>query len=144
MRKINKKGFTLVEVVVVMSIIAVLALLTVGAIKSARFTSRTTTHITNAKILQAGMKAYFAKHKIYPPATEGDTGPNGWDSYPFDMLAEQLNVTLTPTSECHNENGWADGGGQVWIQTGSRHYTISPYDGDCHDTEDMLSSRIIQ
>ena len=60
-----KKGFTLIELVVVMAIIAVLAALVVGAIIVARNTSLETANRTNGKTLQTGFEAVYASTRAY-------------------------------------------------------------------------------
>jgi len=145
--KIKNKGFTLIEVVVVMAIIAVLAVLITGAIQTARNVAKETTHRSNAKTIQAGMEAYYSKNKQFPPATEGGNGLFGSESISFEMVAANdpnyLNVTLSPTPECNvGSDEWGNGGGQVWIPTDRQHYTITPYDAVCSNA--MLSDQIIQ
>lgn len=61
----TKKGFTLVEIVVVMAIIAVLATLVVGAITVARNVAKETTHRANAKTIQTALEAKYARDKRY-------------------------------------------------------------------------------
>lgn len=125
----NKQGFTLIEVVVVMAIIAVLAMLIIGAITVARNTAKETTHRSNAKNIQAGMEAYFAKNKAYP-ATSGTVS--------FTTAGASANVTLTLTSEC-TVAAQAGGGTVLYTSSG---YTITPYDSAC--TAGMGSDAISQ
>lgn len=126
----NIRGFTLIEVVVVMAIIAVLAALVVGAINVARNTAKETTHRSNARTLEAGMQAYYARHRTGPPANYID----GYiDSYSFTQLANVLDVHLTPT-ECDTTT--KTGGGSVWICDLSYgayagYYVIVPYMANC-------------
>lgn len=61
----KQKGFTLIELVVVMAIIAVLALLVIGAIIVARRTATETTNRSNMKTVQTALEATFAKYKTY-------------------------------------------------------------------------------
>ena len=65
MKRDLKKGFTLIELVVVMAIIAVLAALVVGAIIVARNTSLETANRTNGKTLQTGFEAVYASTRAY-------------------------------------------------------------------------------
>ena len=74
MRKLKRKeGFTLIELVVVMAIIAVLALLIIGAITVARNTAVETANRSNARGIQTGIEAYYAQNKDYPAITAGTT-----------------------------------------------------------------------
>jgi len=122
----NKQGFTLIEVVVVMAIIAVLAILVVGAITVARNTAKETTHRSNAKTVQAGLEAYFAKNKSYPATTS---------TYSFNVVATNaatatppgVGVVLAGTSEC-TVTAQLGGGTVLFTSSG---YTITPYDSAC-------------
>lgn len=66
MKKTSKKGFTLIELMIVMAIIAILAVLGIAAINSARKTARDTQRRANAKSIQTGLEAYYATYKAYP------------------------------------------------------------------------------
>jgi prepilin-type N-terminal cleavage/methylation domain-containing protein len=65
----KRKGFTLIELVVVMAIIAILSVLVIGAITVARRTSTETANRGTAKSIQTGLEAYYAKNKQYPATT---------------------------------------------------------------------------
>lgn len=114
----NKKGFTLIELMVVMAIIAVLAVLMIGAIQLARSTSLETTHRSNAKTVQTGLEGYYAKNKAYP-ATTGTVS--------FDTVATATGVKLTTTNEC-TVAAQLGGGTVTYTATG---YTINPYNAAC-------------
>lgn len=62
---IDEKGFTLIEIVVVMAIIAVLASLIVGAINVARHTATETANRSNARTIRSCLESYFAKFRAY-------------------------------------------------------------------------------
>lgn len=61
----NKKGFTLVEVVVVIAIIAILSLLIVGAIVVARNAATEATNRNNGSTLRLALEAHYARHGVY-------------------------------------------------------------------------------
>lgn len=113
----SKNGFTLIELVVVMAIIAIIATLGVGAIIVARNTARLTVHKKNAEVIHAAFESYLVAHGVYPTLNKS-----------FDGAAEILNVTLSATPECTVLTHL--GGGGVWnTATG---YRIVTYAADCN------------
>lgn len=125
-----KKGFTLIELMVVMAIIAVLAVLMIGAIQLARRTATETTHRSNAKTVQTGLEGYFARNKTYPAAS---------GTVSLTTAAASVGVTLGLTPEC-TVAAQAGGGTVLYSSTG---YTITPYDYVCTGalgTSDVISN----
>jgi len=115
----NKKGFTLIELMVVMAIIAVLAVLMIGAIQLARRTATETTNRSNAKTIQTGMEGYFAKNKKYPVVAAGS-----------DLASVVATLGITKLSDtCDNAAETLTGGGLV--ESTTTKYTITPYNWDC-------------
>lgn len=133
----NKKGFTLIELMVVMAIIAVLAVLMVGAIQLARTTATETTHRTNAKTIQTALESQFARYRQYCGASgQAVTCDSGTTTRSFTTTAgsSQLNVTLgnaSSTGTCAS-SGANDGGGRVHIESSS--YKIIPVSSGCANT----------
>lgn len=68
-----RKAFTLVELLVVVTIIGILIALTMPAVQSARETARRTQCANHIKQLALGVQQHLAQHSIYP------TGGWGWD-----------------------------------------------------------------
>lgn len=158
-----KRGFTLIEVVVVMAIIAVLAVLVTGAITVARRTSRETTNRANAKVVQTAMEAYVARNNSSPPPTseyetivDGEPysapivspdgiGQLGTNAISFELIVTNylsaFGATLAPTPWCKNGDGYANGGGMMNIYRNGA-YTIRPYNADC-SADGMEGSAII-
>jgi prepilin-type N-terminal cleavage/methylation domain-containing protein len=67
---LKKKGFTLIELVVVMAIIAVLSLLIIAAITAARRQSVNTQRTGNAKTIEIALESFAAKNQgKYPGGT---------------------------------------------------------------------------
>jgi prepilin-type N-terminal cleavage/methylation domain-containing protein len=68
----NSTGFTLIEVMIVMAIIAVLATLIIGALQVARNTAKETANRQNAKAIQSGIISWYTRSRTYP------ANPQAW------------------------------------------------------------------
>ena len=83
-RATGNAAFTLIEILVVASIIAVLAALTLPAIQMARESARKSACANNLKQIGLGMHDYMNVHKAFPPGyvsrvlPDLDDGGHGW------------------------------------------------------------------
>lgn len=121
MKTNTKKGFTLIEVMVVMAIIAVLATLIIGAVTLARRTANETVNRGNARTLQTAAEAYYAKNRSYPDVA--GTNTPSFDQY---AVAAGISAFTNAPTGC---SGATAGGGTVTDGTGG--YTITPYTYNC-------------
>ena len=108
----NKKGFTLIEIVVVMAIIAVLAALVTGAIVGARKQMRDTQRISDFRNLRIALEVYYGAHLRYPIMLnyqghcsdfggKANTGVDGW----IPNLAPNY-INELPTDPNQQDTGW--------------------------------------
>lgn len=138
MKKIDKKGFTLIELMVVMAIIAVLAVLIIGAIQIARRTATETTNRSNAKTIQTGIEGYYAKNKQYP--TQSAISFGDLDAVTTaGSVGASISLTTSCTGSTTSPVQELDGGGFV-VSTATT-YTIEVATYDCKDilANDTLS-----
>ena len=80
------RGFTLVELLVVIAIIAILVLLLLPAVSAAREAARRTQCINRLKQLQTAIINYESAHQTFPPGAE-DSGA-AWPSFILPYLEE--------------------------------------------------------
>ncbi|MBM5790016.1 type II secretion system protein [Candidatus Parcubacteria bacterium] len=74
MNTLEKKGFTLLEILVVVAIIALVAVFAAVAVNAARSKQRDATRIANVRQLQSALEDYFNENNAYP---QGDVLPLG-------------------------------------------------------------------
>lgn len=82
----RKRGFTLVELLVVVAIIALLVALLLPAVNAAREAARKTQCLNNIRQLQLGIVAYESGSLRYPPAA--NTSGATWAAYVMPFLEE--------------------------------------------------------
>lgn len=116
MRLIPRRGFTLIEILVSISIISLLASVILSATNSARKNARDSKRISSIRELQTGLELYFTTTQHYPdsdgqsahqafdnPAGNWDTPEDGdfltdlvtaktMQGHVFDPLADQANL----------------------------------------------------
>ena len=63
---INKKGFTLIELMVVVAIIGLLSTLAVVALGSAREKARDSKRLSDVKQVQTALELYYTDNNLYP------------------------------------------------------------------------------
>lgn len=132
----KRKGFTLIELVVVMAIIAVLSLLVVGAIIAARRTATATTNRGNAKTIQTAAEAVYAKNKSY--AALGTATTQSFKTAAGTLGGIVGTVTLAPSS-CDNVTAY-EGGGRIAYNSVTGAYTIIPVDYTCAADGEMTEA----
>jgi len=78
LKKTKHKGFTLIELMVVIAIIGLLSTLAVVSLNNARIKSRDAKRISDIKQVQTGLELYYSDKNTYPVAATaivlGDTG----------------------------------------------------------------------
>ncbi len=87
-KKIESAGFTLVELLVVISIIGLLSSVVLTSVNSARMKARDARRLADIKQIQNAMQIYYEDNGAYPPVTYGPQGSlAGWEvSYKSNFL----------------------------------------------------------
>ncbi len=141
----QEDGFTLIELVVVMAIIAVLATLVVGAIKVARDIQTDTQRRSDVKNIRAGFEAWYAHNKSYPDTSISPWNGTGWVI--FSDAEPALEVKPASSADCGG-GGWVyyDGrehsftirDAQGHSKTGIGYYMVIPYDASDANCNTLL------
>ncbi len=73
----NPKGFTLIELMVVISIIGVLSSVVLVAVNNVKNKARDSKRLSDVKSIQLALEMYYDKYGNYPNSDYGGCG--GWD-----------------------------------------------------------------
>ncbi len=119
----GQRGFTLIEMMVVVAIIAILAALLIPNFSRARAQAQTATCISNLKTIGTALELYYTDHQYYPTATmqaidksylQGAGSPlNGYlAQVPIDPASGGVGNYEFSTESTTGNNGVA--GYQIW------------------------------
>jgi type II secretion system protein G len=110
----NQRGFTLLEMMVVVAIVAILAAILIPNFTRARAQSQTAACMSNVKTIATALELYFTDHQNYPAATKAnvDTGfvttMNGYLSQvPVDPAAGSTSYYQVTTTQGSSSGGVA-------------------------------------
>ncbi len=146
----DKKGFTLIEIMVVIAIIAVLSVMIFGAINAARRSAAETQHRSNATTLQTLLESHYTRYRVYCGGG-GYTCPTAAVSFEtvYDGLNGALDANYVPSTNnltdsdqgnagagCNGATAPYNGGGQITSSSGSGAMTsggwqLRPVDYTC-------------
>jgi len=127
----QNKGFTLVEILVVIAIIGILSSIVLASMGGARAKGRDTKRISDVKQLQLALQLYYDGHDSkYPQDIDSLTDDNFISSIPLDPLSPDQDYVYAPTS-CSSSLC------TTYSLTAELETTGSVYDGDpdCSDVD---------
>ncbi|KND49069.1 MAG: putative Type IV pilus pilin [Parcubacteria bacterium C7867-005] len=133
-----KKGFTLIELMVVISIIGFLSSVVLGSLGTARAKSRDARVIAQFNQIKTALFLYREKYNAYPNQTV--VGPNGPYTQNFDSMAQQLvsegflsSVPVAPTNHTYQYYNYYTGQsiGGLLVTTLEASPASTGYPGSC-------------
>lgn len=81
LKKVTQKGFTIVELLIVIVVIGILAALVITTYNGIQQKGRNTERTTDLKAIQSQLEAYYAENGVYPASTQ--LGTDGSDNLTF-------------------------------------------------------------
>lgn len=101
MMKNRRRGFTLVELLVVMAIMAILAMITFAQFSTARQKARDIQRKADAGSLAKALQMYYADYGYFPPTIGGDVRSDKW-SGDFRDAANYIYMKVLPVDNTYN------------------------------------------
>ena len=89
-----KRGFTMIELVVVIGVIGLLAALLLPAVRAAREASRATQCLNNLRQLGVALHNYHDAHSCLPPAVVWNGGPGELRDGSAQFLSENIDPQI--------------------------------------------------
>jgi type II secretion system protein G len=80
LKKVTQKGFTIVELLIVIVVIGILAALVITTYNGIQQKGRNTERTTDLKAIQGQLEAYYAQNGVYP--AESQLGTTAQPTYP--------------------------------------------------------------
>ena len=81
----SEKGFTLIEILVVVAIIGLLSSIVMAALSTARVKARDSRRLSDILQIKKALELYYLNNNTYPSIlAEGEAGCAGWDSSAVD------------------------------------------------------------
>ena len=128
MRKLNNKGFTLVELLVVVAIIALLSTFAIVALGSARAKTRDTKRIATVREMSNALEMYFNENDSYPIAPDVNGIILGEE--PAKVLCAEPEGFFSDVSECNNKNVYMTVVPTAPVPPSGQKFTYLSLDGD--------------
>ncbi len=95
-----KKGFTLIEILIVVGIIGILASIILVGLGSFRARGRDARRITDLREVQNGLELYYTKYQKYPAVGGGDT----WQSLKSALTNAGIGITSVPNDPLYPDS----------------------------------------
>ena len=99
----TRKGFTLIEILVVVAIVAILSAVIVVGLGPARRQGRDARRITDIKQIQTALELYYNKNGQYPTGTNSKMAPSdpssataGWGLVQSQLIGAGVGVSVLP------------------------------------------------
>ncbi len=109
MKHFNARGFTLVEIIVVVAVIGLLSLVVFASFEDSRQKARDTARIADLEQIKAALQVYGATYKEYPDLLDDLVTAGLFTTIPTDPINEDVYVyTYTNNDSCFDLTGMSE------------------------------------
>ena len=133
-RKLNGRGFTLVELLIVIVVIGILALIVITTYSGIQAKARNAKRQTDIQSLQTQVEAFFSQNSYYPSLT--DMNNASWRA--TNMKSLDANALVDPSSTCNPSTASCLVSAPV---TGSYSYAVTNSSGTSCESADTTCSQ---
>jgi prepilin-type N-terminal cleavage/methylation domain-containing protein len=107
--KNKSKGFTLIEMLIVITIIALLASLILVGMGGARAKTRDSRRVADLHNIMNALELYYAKNGVYPEGTYSSS--TSWDTFRTILTGAGIGVSRVPQDPLNNTTYYYQYGG---------------------------------
>jgi prepilin-type N-terminal cleavage/methylation domain-containing protein len=93
-----RKGFTLIEMLIVITIIALLASIVLVGMGGARAKTRDSRRVADLHNVMNGLELYYSKNYAYPNVSD-------WDALSLELTTADIGVSRVPQDPLNSPNG---------------------------------------
>lgn len=140
-KKMNKKkkGFTLIELIIVIAIIAILAAMAIPKFSAVRVDARVSNDVAAAKNIQTAAQTLIANGALTDDDDVDDVSATGDDNKNAVAIAKRV-TTVTPEAKsgCHFKVEIDNGEATVSVVDGDTSYQLAPENTD--DKKDYITA----
>jgi general secretion pathway protein G len=130
----KNKGFTLIEMLVVIAVIGLLAALILVGLSSFRVRGRDTRRVADVKEVQNGLELYYMKNGSYPTVSGGDAAAR-WGQLRDALTGAELGINDIPQDPTFPSRSYDYG-------SDGQHYVIAVPIEDYKSNPSLLGSDI--
>jgi prepilin-type N-terminal cleavage/methylation domain-containing protein len=108
-------GFTLIEIMIVITIIGLLAAIILIGLDRVRTLGRDTKRIADLRVISTGLEVFFARNQSYPQIPGTSTWTLQTDPFPAALINAGIGITRIPTDPLNRAPFvYAYGSGNPW------------------------------
>lgn len=113
MKEFSRKGFTLIEILIVVAIIAILASIVLVGLGPTQALGRDSRRVSDLQEIQNGLELYYNKNGAYPVPAQGAA----WTVFQGDLTGASIGINNVPVDPSSPGRGYA----YAWSAAGASY-----------------------